>query len=177
MPVLVGFVPTPEGRAALRRAVLECHLRGTGLIVVNSEQGPAGLSSAESSAVEVSSICAELGVDEPQTEIRRFRNGYEPADDVLDVAEETGAELIVIGLRRRTAVGKLILGGSAQRILLDASCPVLAVKAEQPSSLQSDAQISAGFTISVTGPKVAQTVQSASSSGAATSSRSAQETV
>jgi nucleotide-binding universal stress UspA family protein len=106
-------------------------LRGTNLIVVNSELGSAQAASADPSAAEVSSICVELGVSEPEVEIRRFRNGYEPADDVLDVAEEVQAELIVIGLRRRTAVGKLILGGSAQRILLDATCPVLAVKADQ----------------------------------------------
>ena len=39
--------------------------------------------------------------------------------------------LIVIGLRHRTAVGKLLMGSVAQRILLDARCPVLAVKAER----------------------------------------------
>jgi nucleotide-binding universal stress UspA family protein len=132
MPVLVGFVPTPEGRAALRRAVLECHLRGTSLIVVNAEHASAPATAApDSFAAELSAICGELAVSEPDLEVRRNRNAYEPADDVLSVAEELGAELIVIGLRRRTAVGKLILGGSAQRILLDASCPVLAVKADQ----------------------------------------------
>ena len=52
------------------------------------------------------------------------------AEDLVKVAEDTGAELIVIGLRRRTPVGKLILGSNAQRVLLDAPCPVLAVKAD-----------------------------------------------
>jgi nucleotide-binding universal stress UspA family protein len=131
MPVLVGFVPTPEGRAALRRAIAECHLRRTRLIVVNSEYRSAGVTSDDPSDDEVRSACAELGVSEPEFEVHRLHDAYEPADHVLEVAEQTEADLIVIGLRRRTAVGKLILGGSAQRILLDASCPVLAVKVDQ----------------------------------------------
>jgi nucleotide-binding universal stress UspA family protein len=131
MPVLVGFVPTPEGRAALRRAVVECHLRGVRLIVVNSEYRSADSSLDDASTAEVRAVCEELGVSEPEFEVHRLHDAYEPADHVLAVAEETEAELIVIGLRRRSAVGKLILGGSAQRILLDASCPVLAVKVDQ----------------------------------------------
>ena len=54
----------------------------------------------------------------------------DPAEDLVDVADEIGAECIVIGLRRRSPVGKLILGSNAQRILLEANCPVIAVKAD-----------------------------------------------
>lgn len=50
-------------------------------------------------------------------------------DAVLEVAERAGATRIVVGLRRGSPVGKLIVGSSAQRILLDAPCPVLPVKA------------------------------------------------
>ena len=57
--------------------------------------------------------------------------GLDPAEDLINVAEEVSADLIVIGLRRRSPVGKLILGTNAQRILLDAPCPVLAVKAAE----------------------------------------------
>ena len=48
---------------------------------------------------------------------------------LLDVAEEVDASMLVIGIRHRSPVGKLLMGSTAQRILLDARCPVLAVKA------------------------------------------------
>jgi nucleotide-binding universal stress UspA family protein len=64
-------------------------------------------------------------------EMRQLVRGMDVAEDLIAVAEESGAEMIVIGLRRRSPVGKLILGSNAQTILLDAPCPVLAVKADE----------------------------------------------
>ena len=60
--------------------------------------------------------------------IREFVRGNSPADDVLQAAADEGADLIVVGLRRRSPVGKLLLGSTAQEILLGANCAVLAVK-------------------------------------------------
>ena len=52
------------------------------------------------------------------------------ADSLVSTARDIDADLVVIGLRRRSPVGKLITGSSAQAILLDAPCPVVAVKAK-----------------------------------------------
>jgi nucleotide-binding universal stress UspA family protein len=49
----------------------------------------------------------------------------------VEFANDEGIDLIVIGVRRRSPVGKLVLGSNAQDILLRADCPVLAVKAAQ----------------------------------------------
>jgi nucleotide-binding universal stress UspA family protein len=53
------------------------------------------------------------------------RRGNDPAEDLVDVANA----LIVNGLRRRSLVGRLLMGSNAQQILLTADCPVQAVKA------------------------------------------------
>ena len=55
--------------------------------------------------------------------------GKDPASDLIEAAQEVQADLIVIGIRKRTPVGKLVLGSHAQSILLDSPYPVLAVKA------------------------------------------------
>jgi nucleotide-binding universal stress UspA family protein len=128
--IVVGYVAKPEGRAALRRAAEESRLRGAKLVVVNSRRAgrDADRNDASDADPELEAVHAELtdaGVDH---EVRQVVRGTDPADDLINVAVEVAAEFIVIGLRRRSPVGKLILGSSAQRVLLDAPCPVLAVK-------------------------------------------------
>ncbi|HET7660927.1 MAG TPA: universal stress protein [Oryzihumus sp.] len=131
MAVVVGYVPTKEGRAALRRAAEECLLRRTRLIVINSNRGGKDLDADEAHRFdeELRGVQAQLDDVGVEHEVRQLVRGNEPAEDLIAAAEEVAADFIVIGLRRRTPVGKLILGSNAQRILLDAPCPVLAVKA------------------------------------------------
>lgn len=54
---------------------------------------------------------------------------FDTAEALLDLAEDVGATLLVIGSRHRTRVGKLLLGSTVQRVLLESSIPVLVVKA------------------------------------------------
>jgi nucleotide-binding universal stress UspA family protein len=135
MAVVVGYVPTEEGRAALRRAAKECRLRNTRLVVINSNRGGKDLDADEAAKyeAELEAVRAELDAAGVAHEVRQLVRGLEPAEDLIAVAEEVSADFIVIGLRRRSPVGKLILGSNAQRILLEAPCPVLAVKADNQS--------------------------------------------
>ena len=130
-PIVVGYVDTPEGQAALERAVAEAQQRGARLIVINSHRGGAALDRSVAAELDESltGVHAKLHDSGVEHEVRQLVRGVDPADDLIAVAEEVDADLIVIGLRRRTPVGKLIMGSNAQQILLDASCPVLAVKA------------------------------------------------
>ena len=131
MAVVVGYVATPEGRAALRRAAVEARLRGTDLVVINSNREDVGRDEDPArSGGDLDEVRAELDTSGVTYEVRQLTRGSEPADDLIAVAAEIHADFIVIGLRRRSPVGKLILGSNAQRILLDAPCPVLAVKAD-----------------------------------------------
>ena len=131
MTIVVGFVPTKEGRAALSRAVEEARLRQSKLVVINSNRGGRDYDddTSQTAEAELQRVTDELSVDGLELEVRQLVRGNEPAEDLIAVANDTDADLIVIGLRRRTPVGKLILGSNAQRILLDAPCAVLAVKA------------------------------------------------
>jgi nucleotide-binding universal stress UspA family protein len=131
--IVVGYVPKPEGRAAIHRAAAEAKLRNSKMIVVSSAKDGRDFDSAESVRLEqaLNSVREELTASGLGFELRQFVRGMDVAEDLIAVAEESGAEMIVIGLRRRSPVGKLILGSNAQTILLDAPCPVLAVKAEE----------------------------------------------
>lgn len=131
MSIVVGYLATPEGRTALEAATVEAQNRSTRLVVVTSSEGNAhdeqGRLDEERELSEVHRGLDERGIVH---EIRLVARSRDVADDLITAAEENDGSLIVIGLRRRSPVGKLILGANAQRILLDAPCPVLAVKPE-----------------------------------------------
>ena len=117
--IVVGYSARAEGRAALTRALSEARLRDAALIVVNM-----------SPDAEAAGLVEQLTASGLGYEIKSATDGQDSAEELIRTADNPHADFIVIGLRRRSPVGKLLLGSNAQRVLLDAACPVLTVKAE-----------------------------------------------
>ncbi|MEJ5914223.1 universal stress protein [Pseudokineococcus sp. 1T1Z-3] len=133
MTVVVGYVPTREGRAALTAGLAEAARCAERVVVLDNRRAdPDDPQPQATSARALEELRPEveqaLGPGGPGYDLRALSPGAEPSDDLLAVAADERARLVVIGLRRRTPVGKLILGSGAQKILFDAPCPVLAVK-------------------------------------------------
>lgn len=128
MTIVVGYVPTPEGLAAIDHAIATAGQNKSRLVVVNSgargrDSDPSFADTADWDAVD--QHLTSLGVEH---ELRQPLMAQSPAEEILQVASEVAADLIVIGVRRRSPVGKLLLGSTAQTIILQADCPVVAVK-------------------------------------------------
>lgn len=127
--VVLGYVPTGLGAAALEAAITECRRRGTRLLVVNSTRADRTVDPNYAFAEDLQKLHATLEASGIDHEVRQFTSSQLASDDVIAAAGERDAELIVIGVRRRSPVGKMLMGSDSQRILLQADCNVLAVKA------------------------------------------------
>jgi nucleotide-binding universal stress UspA family protein len=119
--VVIGYTSTPQAEAPLKKAVEEATRRGVRLVVANSSPGDRYTDPSLASPEDVIAI---------EDQLRRSRVPFESRRPVRskDGAEDTNDELIVIGLRPRSAVGRFQLGSTAQTILMQSRCDVLAVK-------------------------------------------------
>jgi nucleotide-binding universal stress UspA family protein len=132
MSVVVGYVPDATGVLAIRTAAQEARWRGTEVVVVNVVGASGYTTPTAADEKNLDSIDELLAREGVQHTIRTFgsESGVRPPEAILEVAEETSAELIVVGIKRRSAVAKAVLGSTAQRVLTGADCPVLSVRAD-----------------------------------------------
>ena len=75
---------------------------------------------------QIEELLAKQGIN---GEFKQFVRGKNAVEEINDLVDAQDISLLVIGLRKRTAVGKLIMGSVAQEILMTVACPVLCVKA------------------------------------------------
>lgn len=132
MNIVVGYVNSPEGEAAIDQGMEEARLRGGKLVVVHSMVGgdhedTDDYRRAAAALEQVHERLHEADVDHCTHEYVR---GQRPVEDLIGAVRDHDAGMIVIGVRTRTATGKYLLGSNALEILHDATVPVLCVKRE-----------------------------------------------
>lgn len=159
MKILAAYKPSAEGEAVLREAVAMAKTKEAQILIfryVHSETNPSsqlpGLGSLQakpdepavnqqsrdrSSGQEVRKLREEMetlasGISSEGVECESvlLAGQDDVAEELVRFADEEQIDLIVLGVRRRSRVGKAILGSESQQVILSANCPVLAVKAD-----------------------------------------------
>lgn len=116
MTIVVAIPENEIGQYTLQSAVDEARKHDTDLVAVNLGLSPLDVTGLDADGVPVSIVD------------RKGKNDRDPAETVLREIDERGATRLVVGLKRRSPVGKALLGSVSQRLLLDSPVPVLAVK-------------------------------------------------
>ncbi|MET0716187.1 MAG: universal stress protein [Mycetocola sp.] len=125
--IVVGFLPSKTGEAALQEAARLARESDSRLVVVNSSRADSTYDPALATTAMLEVVDEALkgaGIDH----IIEQPVGHDPADHLFEAIERYDARLVVIGLRRRSLLGRVLFGSTAQTVLLHSSCSVLAVK-------------------------------------------------
>ena len=128
MTIVIGYVPSPVGEAALEAGLAEAAAHSEDVVILNSPRRGATVDPQLVDDTSEATLLARAEAAGVKARVDHADHGADVVATFESVVREAGARLVVIGLRRRTPVGKLVLGSSAQRILLEVSVPVLAVK-------------------------------------------------
>jgi nucleotide-binding universal stress UspA family protein len=130
MKILVGYDGSNSAKEALNLAKIHAKAFGGSVAVVTSmEKGTEGqreeISQSEKGLEWAKSLFEENGID---CHSHLLIRGLSPGEDIVEYAKENQVDEIIVGVRRRSKVGKLLMGSTAQFIILKAPCPVVSVK-------------------------------------------------
>lgn len=128
MTIVVGYVPSPEGEAAVRAAAEEARRRNEDVVVMNASTGDRYVETRYATPEQLAQVRDQLAGEGITVDIRQASHARDAAEEILTTAEEVNASVIVVGVRHRSPVGKVLMGSTSQRVILDAKCPVLSVK-------------------------------------------------
>lgn len=127
--IVIGYTADAFGIAAVEHGIAEAQLRGTSVLVINATSGEAYVDSRFARSGQVHDVEERLRESGVPFELRQ-PVGVDAVTALLDAMDADAAELLVIGIRHRSPVGKLLLGSVSQQLLLECPKPVLAVKPE-----------------------------------------------
>jgi nucleotide-binding universal stress UspA family protein len=130
MKFLVGYTGTKESKAALALARDFAKIHGASVIVMTSMEGGKGespdeIGKAESELKMACKFIEEAGI---KCESQQFARGLSPGEDIVKFALENDIDHLFVGIEKKSKTRKMLLGSTAQYIILKAPCPVSTVK-------------------------------------------------
>jgi nucleotide-binding universal stress UspA family protein len=126
--IVIGFVPTPVGEAALEAGLAEAVAHGDDVVILNSPRRRSTVDAELIDETAADALVARASAAGVTARVDHADHGDDLVETFARVADAVSARLVVIGLRRRSPVGKLVTGSDAQRLLLELDVPILAVK-------------------------------------------------
>ncbi len=130
MNILVAYNGSPESKAALDLASSYAKVFDAKVFVLNSMEGGTGEKPKDilKSKKELETVRQMLGNDNVKNEVAQTVRGLSPGEDLIRFAEENEIDHIFAGIEKKSKTQKLILGSTAQYLILKAGCPVTTVK-------------------------------------------------
>lgn len=130
--IAVAHHDSPEGRSALEHAAKEATFQQTSLAVLHVLDDTRATPTVDVLEDDLRVLLETLGYGRLEWTLYTVAEDSSRAAALVELTEKVGADLLVIGSRRRTPIGKFLLGSTVQRVVLDSPVPVLVVKAPIP---------------------------------------------
>ncbi len=129
MKILVGYDGTNSAKEALNLAKTHAKAFGASVaVVISMDKGTEGqreeITQAEKGLEWAKSLFDEIEI---ACDTHLLIRGLSPGEDIVEFAKENQVDEIIVGVKRRSKVGKLLMGSTAQYVILKAPCPVVSV--------------------------------------------------
>ena len=130
MKILVGYEESRVAEAALKVALKHARAFGAELFIVTSlDQGhELAKEDIESAEDKLAKLKITHKIDDIPCETHAIVSLLSPGEDLIEFARDNDIDEIVIGVKKRSKVGKLVFGSNAQYVILEADCKVVTVK-------------------------------------------------
>ena len=130
MNILVGYDDSKPSKKALQLAVTYARAFEGNIIVMTSRVGGRETSAENIEKAEkyLAAVASQLEAEGIPFKTHLLVRGLSPGEDIVRFAEEKNADQIIVGVKRRSNVGKMVFGSNARYVILNAPCPVVTVR-------------------------------------------------
>lgn len=130
MKIVVGYDGSNAAKNALALAKVHAKAFNASVYILTSmvKGSEKQVQEIRNTEHELEYIKSQLEEEKIPCEIHLLIRGLSPGDDLVQFAKDNKADEIIVGVEKKSKVGKFVFGSNAQYVILEAHCPVVTVK-------------------------------------------------